>query len=105
MGEAIGALAAKRRVSLKEMAGHVLRAESPEAEREEGEDTGALRAAAAGHGDDDVPSLAQRAEYAALNSSHRTLSNFPFPQHPIACISQKLANLSPCFGRSQDIMG
>ena len=43
MGEAVGALAAKRRVSLKEMAGHVLRAESPEADREEGDDTGALR--------------------------------------------------------------
>ena len=39
---AIGALAAKRRVSLKEMAGHVLRAESPEADREESEDTGTL---------------------------------------------------------------
>ena len=37
----MGALAAKRRVSLKEMAGHVLRAESPEADREEGDDTGA----------------------------------------------------------------
>lgn len=42
VGVAIGALAAKRRVSLKEMAAHVLRAESPEADREEGDDTGAL---------------------------------------------------------------
>ena len=37
----MGALAGKERVSLKELASHTLRAESPEAEpREDGEDTG-----------------------------------------------------------------
>ena len=41
VGKAVGALAAKGRVSLKELAAHTLRAESPEAEpREDGEDTG-----------------------------------------------------------------
>lgn len=41
VGKSMGALAAKGRVSLKELAAHTLRAESPEAEpREDGEDTG-----------------------------------------------------------------